>query len=262
MRLFMFAITALMLTGCGGKTPGCTDKAIVAHVTQYAEDAIADGLLQNDPDLYVEQMMSHMRLALSDVVTTDYNKGIDKHSCSANLRVTLPPGVAALKEHRVFRSLSLADLDVEVQGNDLVTPITYTTYRSEKEKELIVYAENEDIPGKYIQVVHQLGAFDSELRALPDLHLGLTLYSMRDKNVLIEPAEGGSLKFRINYQNTICRSWMQTITEERGDTLVYDNRDVGCSVSFSRLGEIMLVEHEGCELMAKACYPDGIYKKQ
>jgi len=262
MRLFSVAITVLILTGCGGKTPGCADQAIVAQVTQKAEDAISDALLQNDPDLHVEQIISRTRLALAKVSTTEYNEGIDKHSCSADLRVSLPPGIAGLKEHRVFRSLSIADLDVEVHGNDLVTPITYTTYRSEKEKELIVYTENENIPAKYIQVVHKLGAFDSELRALPDLHIGLTLYSMQDKNVLIEPAKDGSLKFRINYQNTICRSWMQTITEERGDTLIYDNRDVGCTVRFSRLGGIMLVEHEGCELMAKSCYPDGIYQKQ
>ncbi len=258
----IFIITALIVTGCGGKTPGCTDEAIVAQIKQYAEDAITDRLLQNDPDLHVEQMMYQMRLALANIVTTEYNKGIDKHSCSANVRVTLPPGIAALKEHRVFQSLSMANLDVDVDGNDLVTPISYTTYRSGKEKQLIVYAENEDVPAKYIQVVHKLGAFDTEPLALPDLSLGLTIYSMRDKNVLIEPSKNGFLKFRITYQNTRCRSWMQTITEEHGDTLIYDNRDVGCSVSFSRLGRIMLVEHEGCELMLKRCYPDGIFQKQ
>lgn len=262
MRLLILVITVLTVSACGGKTPSCTDEAIVAQITQYADDAITNGLLQNDPDIRVEQVMSQSHLMLADITTTEYNKGIDKHSCSANLRVTLPPGVAALKEHRVFQSLPLAKLDIEVQGNDIVTPITYTTYRSEKENELILSAENENIPGKYIQGVHKIGAFDSELRSVPDLRLGLTIYSMRGKNILIEPAADGSLGFRVNYQSPICRSWMQTISEERGDMLIYDNRDVGCSVSFSRLGEIMLVEHEGCEMMAQSCYPDGVYQKQ
>ncbi len=262
MRLIILVITALIISGCGGKTPSCTDETIVAQITKYADDAIADGLLKNDPDIRIEQMMSQIRLALADITTTEYNKGIDKHSCSANMHVTLPPGVAALVKHRVFQSLSPANLDVDVQGNDIVTPITYTTYRSEKENQLIVRAKNEKIPAKYIQRVHKIGAFDSELRALPDLRLGLTLYSMRGKNVLIEPAEDGSLQFRINFQSAICRPWMQTFTEERGDTLIYDNREVGCSVSFSRLGEIMLVEHDGCGLMARSCYPDGVYRKQ
>ena len=262
MRLLILVSSALIISGCGGKTPSCTDEAIVAQVTQYAEDAIADGLLQNDPDIRVEQIMSRSNLMLTDITTTAYDKGIDKHSCAANVRVSLPPGVAALKEHRVFQSLKLAKLDVHVQGNDIVTPVTYTTYRSEKEKQLIVRAENEKVAAKYIQGLHKIGAFDSELRAVPDLRLGLTIYSTSGKNVLFEPAEDGSLGFRVNYQSPVCRAWMQTITEERGDTLIYDNREVGCSVSFSRLGEIMLVEHEGCGMMARSCYPDGVYQKQ
>ena len=262
MRLSIIVIVALTITGCGGKTPACGDPAALSEVIEYAKDAISERLLQNDPHMHTGQLMSKTMMVLTEVITTNYDEGIDKYSCSANLRVTLPPGIAALKNHRVFQSHALAQLKIDTQGNDIVSTVSYTTYRSEKENHFIVHAENENAPAKYIQIAHKIGAFDSELRALPDLRLGLTLYSTHDKSILIEPVDNGSLKFRVDYRRSVCRSWMQTITHERGDTLIYDNRDVGCSVTFSRLGAIMLVEHEGCELMAGSCYPDGIYQKQ
>ena len=262
MRVFIFAIASLIISGCSDKTPSCTDVVVQVQVTDYVVAAIKQSLLQNDPDTHVEQVMSNSNLMLENITTTDYDNGIDKHSCRADLRLTLPPGVAALKDHHVFQSLPIAKLDIAVQGDDIVSPITYTTYRSEKENQLIVRTGNENTAAKYIQGVHKIDAFDTELRALPDLHLGLTLYSTIDKNILIEPEKNGSLKFRVDYQHPVCRSWKQSITGEIGDTLIYENRAVGCSVTFSRLGEIMLVEHEGCEMMVRNCYPDGIYRKQ
>ncbi len=262
MRLLVTVFSALLVSACGSKTPSCTDDIVVAEITKYATDAISDGLLKNDRSSPVEEILSRTRLSLTDITTTEYNKGIDKHSCAAKLLVTLPPGVAALKEHRVLKSLALARLDVDVEDDAIVTRITYTTYRSENNKQLVVRAENENIPAKYIQGVHKIGAFDSDLSTLPDLSLGLTIYSTSDKNVLFEPADDGSLRFRINHRSPACRPWMQSITAERGDTLIYENRDVGCLVSFSRLGALMLVAHEGCTMMARSCYPDGVYQKQ
>lgn len=262
MRILFIAVTILILTACGSKTPPCTDPLVTSHVTELAEYAISEELLQNDPDLAIDKTMSRINLALENISTTEHEKSIDKHSCAANLHVDLPAGVAALKNHAVFRSLTGTALEVDVQSDAIVTPVTYTTYRSIKDKQVVIRLEGENVPAKYVQVLHKAGVFDSDLSAPPDLHGGLTIYSSKDKNVLIEPTEDGTLRFRINYQNSKCQAWMQTMTEERNDTLIYDNKVVGCRVTFSRLGVMMLVEHSGCERMPRNCYPDGIYQKQ
>ncbi len=206
--------------------------------------------------------MSRISLSVTDVVATGYDSSIDKHTCSANVRVALPAELAALNDYRAFQTLALRKTKVNVEGNEIVAPITFTSYLSEEDKRLIVYSDGEDVPARYIRGARAVGAFDADLSTLPDLRAGLTLYTTVEKNVLIEPDENGALKFHINHQSHMCRSWTQYVTEERGDTLIYDNPEVGCTVYFSRLGQIMLVEHEGCDLVAKACYPDGIYSKQ
>jgi hypothetical protein len=261
-HLILIALTVPIMTACGIKTPPCTDKTVVATVTGFAKQAIIDALHRNDPTLNVQPVMSRIGLSVTEIAETGYDQSIDKHTCSANLRVALPPEIAALNDYRAFQTLALGKQKVEVEGDDIVAPITYTTYLSGKDETLIVSSEGDNVPARYIRGAHTVGAFDADLRSVPDPHAGLTLYTTTEKSVLLEPAENGALKFHINHQSHTCRSWTQIITEERGDTLVYDNREVGCAVYFSRLGQIMLVEHEGCEMDVKACYPDGIYTKQ
>jgi hypothetical protein len=262
MRLAVLAAVTLIVAGCGGNTPPCDDETVIAAVHGYAEQAITDALMRNDPDLRVERIMSRISVAVTDVTSSDYNKSIDKHTCSAALRVTLPTEIAALNDYRAFQRLALGNTEVRVEGNDIVAPITFTSYLSEQDDQLIVYSEGDDVPAKYIREAHKAGAFDADLSTLHDLHVGLTIYTTAGRNLILEPADNGALKFHVNHQSHMCRSWTQFITEERGDTLVYDNPEAGCSLIFSRLGQIMLVEHTGCELMAKACYPDGVYQKQ
>ena len=261
-RLVLFGAVTFIVAACGAKTPPCNDEAVVAAVAGHAEQAVIDGLLRNDPELRVEQIMSQISFTITDVTTTDYNKSIDKHTCGAALRVTLPAEIAALSDYRAFQRLMLGDTKIEVKGNDIIAPITFTSYLSEQNNQLIVYSEGENVPAKYIKGAHDAGAFGADLSTLPDLRAGLTLYTTPGKSLLIEPVENGALKFHVNHQSHMCRSWTQFINEERGATLVYNNPQAGCSLIFSRLGQIMLVEHEGCDLMAKACYPDGVYQKQ
>lgn len=261
-RLLVIAAVTLIVAGCGAKTPSCDDQTVITAVNGYAEQAITEALMRNDPDLRVEQIMSRLSIAVTDVTASDYNKSIDKHTCSATLRVTLPTEIAALNDYRAFQRLALGNTEVKVEGDNIVAPITFTSYLSEQDDQLIVYSEGENVPAKYIRGAHKAGAFDADLSTLHDLHVGLTIYSTAGKNLIIEPADNGALKFHVNHQSHMCRSWTQFITEERSDTLVYDNPEAGCSLVFARLGQFMLVEHKGCELMAKACYPDGVYQKQ
>ena len=262
MRLTILVISTFLVTACGG-TPSCNDEKIVAQIAQSAEEAIAKGLLKNDPGIDTEMLISEMNLALADITTTEHDKSIDKYSCSANILITLPPGVAALKDSGVVQSTSLAKLNLMVEGDDIVAPMTYTTYRSEKDDQLILYTEHENLPARYVRTVHTIGAFDSGQRPLPNLRHGPTLYGNPEMTVQIEPAKKGALQFRVDYlKRPMCRSWTQTFTGERGDKLIYENPKVDCQLSFSRLGEIMLVEHEGCELMPRPCLPDGVYQKR
>ena len=260
--IIIIALSAFIITACGGKTPACGDKKVVSRVTSMATQAIRDALLRNDANVNVDSIMSRIGVSLTSIAETGYDKSIDKHSCSANLRVALPPELAALNEYRAFQTLALGKQKLNVEGNDIVTPITFTSYTSSKDGSLIISSEGDNEPARYIRGAHSVGAFDADLRSVPDPHAGLTLYTTTEKSVLLEPAENGALKFHINHQSHLCRSWTQIITEERGDTLVYNNPKVECAVYFSRLGQILLVEHEGCDMVVKACYPDGIYTKQ
>ena len=262
MRLTVLVISTLLTTACEG-TPSCNDEKIVAQITQSAEEAIANGLLKNDPGIVTETLIPQMNLALADITTTEHDKSIDKYACSANILITLPPGVAALKDSGIVQSTSLAKLNLVVEGDDIVAPMTYTTYRSEEDDQLILYTENENLPARYVRAVHKIGAFDSGQRPLPNLHSGPTLYGKPEMTVQIEPATKGTLRFRVDYlKRPMCRSWTQTFTDERSDKLIYENPQVNCQLSFSRLGEIMLVEHEGCHNMPRPCLPDGVYQKQ
>jgi hypothetical protein len=261
-RMGLLAALTLIIAGCGGGTPPCNDESVLAAVRGSAEHAISEGLLRNDPEMPIEQIMSRVGLSLTDVASSDYDKGIDKRTCSAALRVALPAEVAALNNYRAFRKLALGDTVVHVEGNDIVAPIIFTSYISEQDDQLIVYSEGEDVAAKYIKGAHEAGAFDADLTALPDLYLGPNLYTTAGKRLLIEPVDKDALKFHINHQSHMCRSWAQFITEQRADRLVYDNPEADCSLIFSRLSQVILIEHEGCELMVEACYPDGVYQRQ
>ncbi|MGD2141585.1 MAG: hypothetical protein PVH25_14400 [Burkholderiales bacterium] len=262
MRPIISVISILFLAACGAKTPPCDDATVTSTVQNYARQAISDALLARDPELNIDRIMSQISISLTGESETNYDRSIDKHICKASLRVAIPAEVAALNNYRAFQTLALGKTRVDVEGNEVVAPVTYTTYLSKDDNQLIVYTDGDDLPAKYIKGAYAVGAFHADLASLPDLRAGLTLYTTTAKSILIEPVENGALKFHINHQSHMCRSWTQFITEERGDTLIYANPKVGCTVYFSRLGQIMLVEHEGCELVAKACFPDGIYSKQ
>ncbi len=262
MRLTILVIITLMTSACGG-TPDCTDKAVVAQVAKYAEEAIANSLIKNDSAVDAQKLVYDMNLEVADITTTDHDKSIDKHSCQANILVTLPSGVAALKDSQSVQTTLLRKLDIKLEGDDIVTPVVYSTYRSEKDDELILRSENETAPAKFVQRVHELGAFDSGQRPLPNLRRGPTLYGKPEMTVLIEPAARGSMKFRVDYlKRPMCRSWTQTIADERDGVLFYENPKAGCKLKFSRLGEMLLVDREGCHEMPSPCQPDGVYRKQ
>ena len=52
------------------------------------------------------------------------------------------------------------------------------------------------------------------------------------------------------------------VAGERDGKMFYENPEAGCLLSFSRLGEILLVDREGCHDMPQPCHPDGAYRKQ
>ena len=263
MRQILIALTVAVLAGCTeAKTPSCADETVVARVIALARNAIESELLQDDPAARTSQVLERLVLTLANITASDHDETIDKHSCSASLHVTLPPAIAELRNHHAFQVLALGQRAINIQGNDIITPVTYTTYLSQEDRALIIRANGEEVPARYIQAAYEVGAFDADLTTLPDLHSGLTLYSAPEKTLLLKPVDDGSLQFQISYENNNCRPWAQLITEEQGDSLVYDNPEVGCSVLFSRLGEIMLIEHQGCDMMAPSCSPDGIYQKQ
>ena len=262
-RLFLIAGAIAALGACNqAATPSCTDKAVISELGRQAQGAIESGVLEADPAARIETVMERLPVSIENIASTSHDDTIDKHSCTAELLVTLPPEIAALKKHRAFRLLALGNLDVDIQDNTIVAPLTYTTYMSEQNRELVIRAEGERLPARYIRAAYKVGAFDADLTTLPDLRAGLSLYSGKGKTLLLKPLEDGSLEFQVSYETNHCRPWAQRITEEQDGTLIYDNTEVGCTVLFSRLGEILLVEHKGCEKMARSCSPDGVYQKR
>ena len=252
-----------VLAGCGAaRTPDCTDEKVVARISESATRTVEQYLLRADPGTNVSAVLSRIGLAPTAIVTATHDDLIDKYTCSALLYVALPPEIVAVKDHHVFRTVALGKLNLEVRGDAVVAPITYSVYQTSRGKELIIDVQGLDAPAKFVANAYSLEAFTGNLRALPDLRAGLTLYNAERKHLLLEPLTDGALRFHISYDNKICRPWNQRVTEERGDTLIYDNKEVGCSAIFHRLGEIVLVEHRGCELMVEICFPDGVYRKQ
>ena len=261
-RPLVYVLLASLLTACGARTPPCTDDTVKAEVLKIARTAIEEGLRMNDREVQTGHVTSRLNLSVQDIATASHEKSIDKFNCTANLHVGLPAEVAALKDHPAFRAYTQLKADLPVQGNDIVAPVTYSSYLSEQNEKLIVDAEGVAAPARFIQGAHKAGVFSSDLASMPDLHAGATQYSAKGKSLLIRPNAIGGLEFHMAFENRACHPWNQVITEEKGSTLFYDNPSVRCTVIFSRLGELLFVEHEGCDLMVEACYPDGIYQKR
>jgi hypothetical protein len=227
-----------------------------------AASTIEEALTQADPKAKPSTVLSRLNIVLTSVSATAHDESIDKWTCSAELRVKLPPEIVEIREHPVFKAVASPKPDMKFLGDELVSPVAYTVYQSREKRELILSAEGLDVPAKYLQGAYRVGAFASDLRTAPDLRTGLALYNARAKHLLIQPTDDGKLRFHFTYDNPACRGWMQHITEERGDTLIYDNPAVACSVIFSVLGELILVQHKGCNLIVENCLPDGIYRRQ
>ncbi len=262
-RLVAILAAVSVFSGCGSaSTPQCTDEKVVALVTQVASKKIEEALVRADPGANVADVMSRISVTPTAIVTAAYDHLIDKYTCSSLLNISLPQEIAAVKDHHVFRAVALAKLNVEIRGNESVSSFVFSVYQTERGTQLMVDTQGLDAPAKFVGNAYMLGAFTEDLQVLPDLRAGLTLYNAARKHLLIEPLPDGSLQFHVSYDNKVCRPWNQRVTAERGDTLIYDNKEVGCSATFSRLGQIVLVEHQGCELMVEVCFPDGVYRKQ
>lgn len=261
-RACLLISAACIAAACGTRTPQCADAQVVARVEQLAAASIEEGLVRFDPEVKLEPVLSRIDIAVASALSTAYDKAIDKWTCSAQLRVGLPAQIAAMHAHPAFKAAAIPKLEVHFQGNDLVTPITYTVYRSQDEKQLIVNAEGLDVPARYVRGAYRVGAFTADLNTAPDLRAGLTLYSAQGKHLLIRPTDDGRLQFHASYDNPMCRPWTQNITAERDNTLIYRNEAAGCAATFSLLGELLLVAHEGCSLMVQSCLPDGVYRKR
>ncbi|MGH8678439.1 MAG: hypothetical protein ACREUQ_08835 [Burkholderiales bacterium] len=235
---------------------------MVARVIQSAINTFEETLAQVDPGATSSEAVSQIMLSLDSVVTTASDKEIDTYTCESQLQIILPPQIAALHQQRVFRVVAFAKLGVRLQGKDIVAPLTYTVYRSRGKTELMVEVEGLQALAIYIERAYRAGAFTAAIQPLPDLRAGMTLYNAESKHLHIEPVANGSLQFYVSYDSAVCQPWRQTITEERGDTLIYDNKEFGCAATFNRVGEMVLVDHQGCNRMIVTCYPDGVYRKQ
>jgi hypothetical protein len=260
MRLIASFLLALAVAACGSGTPDCGDERVETRVRQSAMSLIEEALTRADPKARPSATLSRLDLALAGVSVAARDRSIDKWTCSAELQVKLPAGVALLSTHPAFKRI--ARVEVAFRGDDIVVPFTYTVYQTREKKELVVTAEGLEALPRFIQAAQRMGAFDLDLRTPPNLRAGLSLYSGQRRQLLIEPDAGGRLRFQVNYDNPACRSWTQHITQERGSTLIYDNPAARCSVTFSLFGELLLAEHKGCELMPERCLPGGAYRRQ
>jgi len=251
-----------LLGACGSRTPQCTDRDVVGRIEQMARYAAAESLTAGDKEAKPDDLLAPVRFALTSISAVQHDRQIDKWSCRGELRVTFPPEFAALNAHPAFRQIVASKLDIQFRGSAIVVPVEYTLYQTVETRELMLEPKGLDVPARYIKRAHRAGALATDLTNRPDLHAGLTLYQSQAKHLLIQPAENGKLQFQVNYDNAVCRPWMQNITQERPDTLLYDNPAAGCSATFSLFGKLLLVEHRGCALMPESCFPDGIYLKQ
>jgi hypothetical protein len=254
-------LAGFVVAACGPHTPKCTDQQVLTQVRQLAAGKIEETLVRADPAANPASVLSRIEIAVDAVSLLSQDQKSGKLTCSADVRFKLPAEVFEHMDHPVFRA-AVPKSGASFQADHLVSPVSFTVARDRQSRELIVEADGLDAPARFVRGAYFVGVFTSDLRTLPDLRAGLILYNAKGKHLIIQPTDQGPLQFQFNFENPTCRAWMQYITEERGSTLVYDNRSVGCSVVFSLLGEALLVEHKGCELMVPGCFPDGVYRKQ
>jgi hypothetical protein len=259
-RSLAIVLLTLFCAGCGPRTPGCSDPAVAKRIQEVSLKAIEDALLRVDRKVSPSPVVSRLAIEVASVSSGKHDRGIDKWTCSAELRIALPSQIAEFNDHPVFKAIAPKQ-KVTFAGDRLAVPIDYTVYRTEK-NELAVSPEGIDVAVRYIQGVYRAGIFGLDLKNLPDLHAGMALYSGREKHVLFRPVEDGKIQFDFAFDKPACHPWSQHITQERGDMMMYDNPKAGCMVLFARLGELLVVEHKGCELMNAICLPDGTYRKQ
>ena len=75
----LIVLITLIITACGGKTPPCSDEAVLATVTSLATQSIRDALHRSDSTVNVDNIMSRISVSVANIAETGYEKSIDKH---------------------------------------------------------------------------------------------------------------------------------------------------------------------------------------
>ena len=161
----------IALTGCGNKTPSCTDPAEVDLVKTIYQQSFDKELsaMSDERRQRVQYTAKDTKISVESIRTASADDAVGKRTCEAQLIATVPadavPTIPELKNQ--LRSIYDAQ-GVSMDGTAIKGQVTYTAQRTEDKGELMVSLVGHMPVMSYFHDVAMFRVWDKGVPTTPD----------------------------------------------------------------------------------------------
>jgi hypothetical protein len=158
----------IALTGCGNKTPSCTDPAAVDLVKTIYQQSFDKRLsaMSDEQKQRAQYATKDITISVDSIRTSSADDAVGKRTCEAQLIATVPAG--AVPTDTVLRSIYNDAQGVTVEGTAIKGQVTYTAQRTEDKGELLVSLVGHMPVIDHLVNVAMFGVLYSGVPATPD----------------------------------------------------------------------------------------------
>lgn len=161
----------LVLTGCGSKTPSCTDPAAIDLVKTIYQQSFDKELsaMSDERKERVQYTAKDTNISVESIRTASADDAAGKRTCEAQLIASVPadavPTIAELKNQ--LRSIYDSQ-GVSMEGTAIKGQVTYTAQRTEDKGELMVSLMGHMPVISYLHDVAMFRVWDKGVPTTPD----------------------------------------------------------------------------------------------
>lgn len=161
----------LVLTGCGSKTPSCTDPAAIDLVKTIYQQSFDKELsaMSDERKERVQYTAKDTKISVESIRTASADDAAGKRTCEAQLIASVPadavPTIAELKNQ--LRSIYDSQ-GVSMEGTAIKGQVTYTAQRTEDKGELMVSLMGHMPVISYLHDVAMFRVWDKGVPTTPD----------------------------------------------------------------------------------------------